>query len=64
MLEVVGKVVARALQKRLKQIAHCGLIICKGRGCTDMMFIVRVEHQTKQFPIFANLACNLVPHTV
>ena len=62
-LDMVGKVVARILQERLQQVAEeelpesqCGFR--KGRGCTDMIFIVRqlvekaIEHQSKQFFLY------------
>ena len=46
LLEVVGKVVARVIQDRLQQLAEselpesqCGFR--KGRGCSDMLFVLR-----------------------
>ena len=46
LLDVVGKVVARVLQERLQKIAEDELPesqygFRKGRGCTDMIFIIR-----------------------
>ena len=66
LLDVVGKLVARIVQKRLQVLAErelpesqCGFR--RGRGCTDMIFVVRqlaekaIEHQTKQFFVFVDL---------
>ena len=66
LLDMVGKVVARIVQSRLQVLAEkelpesqCGFR--RGRGCIDMLFIVRqlaekaIEHQTKQFLIFVDL---------
>ena len=62
LLDIVGKVVARVLQDRLQKIAEdelpesqCGFR--KGRGCTDMIFVVRQlvekfwEHTSKAFSL-------------
>ena len=66
LLDVVGKVIARLLQDRLKQVAEeelpesqCGFR--KGRGCTDMTFVARQlvekawEHEAKIFLLFIDL---------
>ena len=66
LLDVVGKLVARIVQNRLQVLAEkelpesqCGFR--RGRGCTDMIFMVRqlaektIEHQTKQYLIFVDL---------
>ena len=58
LLDVAGKLVARVVQNRLQVLAErelpeslCGFR--QGRGCTDMIFMVRqlaekaIEHQTK-----------------
>ena len=57
MVDVVGKVIAGILQERLQQLAEVELPesqggFCKGRGCTDVIFVVHQlvekmwEHQT------------------
>ena len=66
LLDIVGKAVARVLQDRLQKIAEdelpesqCGFR--KGRGCTDMIFVVRQlvekswEHNSKAFFSFIDL---------
>ena len=66
LLDVVGKLAARIIQNRLQSTAErelpesqCGFR--QGRGCTDMMFVVRqlvekaFEHQSKQYLIFVDL---------
>ena len=63
---MVGKLVARIVQNRLQVLAErelpesqCGFR--RGRGCTDMIFMVRqlaqkaIEHQTKQYFVFVDL---------
>ena len=72
LLEVVGKVVANILQKRLQRLAEdqlpesqCGFR--RGRGCPDMIFVVRhlvekaKEHRAKQFMLFVDLRKALFP---
>eukprot|EP00117_Sycon_ciliatum_P050049 scpid69812/ scgid35385/ LINE-1 reverse transcriptase homolog len=66
LLEVVGKVVAAMIQRRLQSLAEtilpdsqCGFR--KGRSCTDMVFAVRqvaeklYEHRCKGFLVFVDL---------
>ena len=71
------KLVARVVQGRLQKLteielpeSQCGF--CRGRGCTDMIFVVRqlaekaIEHQTKHFFVFVDLrkAYDSVPREV
>ncbi|XP_065189682.1 uncharacterized protein LOC135820293 [Sycon ciliatum] len=66
LLDVVGKVLASVLQRRLQVFAEeflpesqCGFR--RGRGCSDMIFTVRqlmeksIEHQAKGFFVFIDL---------
>ena len=66
LLDVVGKVAARIIQLRLQEVAEkelpesqCGFR--KGRGCSDMIFVVRQlvekasEHRSKLFLLFVDL---------
>ena len=68
MLDVVGKLVTTCsiVQSRLQVLAEKGLPesqcgFRKGRGCTDMIFVVRhlvektFEHQAKQYLFFVYL---------
>ena len=66
LLDVVGKVLARLVQNRLREVAEeilpesqCGFR--QSRGCTDMIFVVRqcieklYEHREKGFLVFIDL---------
>ena len=76
LLEVVGKVFAKIIQRRLQVLvedvvadSQCGFR--SGRGCADMVFCARqlvekaIEHNTKVFLLFVDLrkAYDLVPRS-